>query len=754
MTAVPAALVRALGWLVRPHPSVAQADRRRRCRFLAGVLLAVLAGGTTVLAGYTAMTAAANPPLEDVDFYVSVAALLLLVASYLLNRRGLYGPAVRLAVITTTVAVFAAAIPSGHSGETQLLYYVIVPVVLSSVLLSVRFTAALAATAAAAMAAFGLAVPGAGLGEVPLVSVALMSGVVLLAAEHRRRLELDRGRVLAESEERFRTLVMHAPEAILVYDADEDRLVEANRNAEQLFAVPRERLLRWSIRRLASARQAGKALAEGLSAALAGEEPTFEWVYAPPSEPPITCEVRMVRLQTSGRRLVRGSFTDITQRKQAEGRLRYLATHDAMTGLANRGAFGDRLEEAIARSRRHATGLAVLFLDLDNFKEVNDAFSHGCGDEVLRLIASRLRRVLRDSDTVARRGGDEFSVLVEDLADPMTVVPILEKLLAAVSEPCIIEGRELFLTTSIGVSMYPENGEHGEALIQNADTALYHAKATGKNSYSFFSGEMTRRALRRLSLAVDLRRAVKRGELELRYQPQVDSEDGRVVALEALLRWSRPDPVTPSEFIPIAEESGLITAITPWVLETACRAAVEWTGSSLGQAGVAVNVSERDLRHGQVVQWIEQALERTGLAPERLEIELTENIVFQQMSQSQELLRLIRALGVGLAIDDFGSGFSTLRQLAGLPISTIKIHGGFAPRIVKDRREAAVVAGIMAIGERLGVAVVAEGVENGTQLAAYRRLGCTLVQGYHYSRPVEPQKCTELPRRVAARSGA
>jgi diguanylate cyclase (GGDEF)-like protein/PAS domain S-box-containing protein len=448
---------------------------------------------------------------------------------------------------------------------------------------------------------------------------------------------------------------------------------------------------------------------------------------------------RSVRDALSGKiREIVGVSRDVTERKRVEEQIEYQAYHDALTGLPNRRLFRDRLTVALAHARRMKHPLAVMFLDLDRFKVVNDTLGHSIGDELLKAIAARLQASLREEDSVARMGGDEFTVLLADLKTPDAAAKIAQKVLDTVALPLQIEGTELFITTSIGIALFPSDGDSAEELLANADHAMYRAKDAGRNSYQMFTPAMNSRALERLSLENDLRHALDRGELELHYQPQINIASGRVTGVEALLRWNRPGfgLVGPKDFIPIAEETRLIVPIGEWVLREACRQAREWQGDRASGFRMAVNLSARQFQHSDLPQVIAAALEHSGLTPSDLELEITESLAMQNTSRTIATLHRLREMGVQIAIDDFGTGHSSLNYLRSFPIDSVKIDQEFVQEIEASAPDRAIVSAVIGMARGLRLRVTAEGVETPEQLQFLREQGCEEVQGFLFGEPV------------------
>jgi diguanylate cyclase (GGDEF)-like protein/PAS domain S-box-containing protein len=437
---------------------------------------------------------------------------------------------------------------------------------------------------------------------------------------------------------------------------------------------------------------------------------------------------------------------DISERVQIQERMQYLAHHDALTELPNRALFLDRLKQALARARWHQRLVAVLFLDIDHFKNINDSLGHDAGDRLLQELAKRLGGALRDGDTVARFGGDEFVILLDDVAAPGDVRALAHKLLAVLAAPFPAADAVLHVSASIGISLFPADGEDAATLLKHADTAMYRAKESGRNTSRFYSADMSARAFERLTLESALRHALAREELVLHYQPQVEIGSGRVLAVEALLRWQHPELglVTPTEFVPVLEETGLIVAVGEWVLRSACAAAAAWHAGGHAGLRVAVNLSSRQFNDGGLVARVEAALAAAGLAPGQLELEITEGLLLHHGPATLEALAALRRLGVRVALDDFGTGYSSFTYLRRFPIDTLKIDRQFVLDLPDDANDAAITRAIVAMGQGMGLDLVAEGVETEAQRDFLAALGCTLMQGYLFSRPLPAAGVTAL----------
>ena len=437
------------------------------------------------------------------------------------------------------------------------------------------------------------------------------------------------------------------------------------------------------------------------------------------------------------------------ERRGTEEKNRHDALHDPLTALPNRSLFLDRLAHALAQARRRHHSVAVLFLDLDQFKLVNDSLGHAAGDELLSAVAPRLEQSLRPSDTVARFGGDEFAILTEDVSSERDAIRVAERISEALTRPFALRNREHFVSASIGISIGGA-GESPEALMRDADAALYRAKERGRGGYEIFDEAMRSRVIDHVQTENDLRKALQRGELELHYQPIVSLQDHSVVMLEALLRWRHPRRglIPPAAFIPVAEESRLILPIGQWVLEQACREAAGWQRRDPDGApvGVSVNLSARELGDPQLLRSIGSAIELSGIDPFTLRLELTESTLFEEADDPVESLRALQSLGVRLVLDDFGTGFSSLGYLRRLPLSAIKLDRAFVENLTADSDDAAIVRAVNQMAGTLGLDVCAEGIETAEQLAAIQELGCTHAQGFYFSRPAQPAEIPDLLR--------
>ena len=428
---------------------------------------------------------------------------------------------------------------------------------------------------------------------------------------------------------------------------------------------------------------------------------------------------------------------DISERKQTEQTIRHLAFHDALTGLPNRRLFRDRLEQAIAAGQRNKTRFALMLLDLDHFKTINDTLGHDAGDELLVVVATRLSERIRATDTLARMGGDEFALLACDIGHPDDVAHLARQLQLALSRPILIQGRELYLSTSVGITLFPDDTEDVEALVKHADIALYRAKDMGRDNFQFFTADMNRTIIERMNLVNNMRVAIERQEFVLHYQPQVDMVSGAIDSVEALIRWRHPEMglVSPGQFITLAEETGMIAPIGEWVLRTACAQARSWQLAGM-PLRVAVNLSGRQFLQGDLAAKIAGILDECGLDASLLEVEITESMLMQDTAQTNAALTALHRLGLKISIDDFGTGYSSLSYLKRMPIDILKIDQSFVRDIHTDPDDRSIVTAVIALAHSLHLKVVAEGVETPEQLAFLRSQKCDTVQGYLFSRPV------------------
>ena len=447
-------------------------------------------------------------------------------------------------------------------------------------------------------------------------------------------------------------------------------------------------------------------------------------------------------------------FRDVSAARAMADQITHSAEHDFLTGLPNRMLLNDRVNQAIAMAPRHHKRVAVLFLDLDGFKHINDSLGHPTGDKLLQSIAKRLVECVRASDTVSRQGGDEFVVLLSEVERSEDTAITARRMLQAVAEAHSIDHHDLHVTTSIGVSVFPDDGLDAETLIKNADTAMYQAKENGRQSYKFFKPAMNVRAVERQAIEESLRRALERQEFAVHYQPKVSLKTGEITGAEALLRWTHPvrGPIPPGQFIPIAEDCGLIRPIGNWILREACRQARVWLDAGLPLASMAVNISAVQFRNENFLQGVFSTLEETGLDPKYLELELTESVLMKHAESTEVILKTLRARGVQLAVDDFGTGYSSLSYLRRFAIDALKIDQSFVRQITTTPSETTIVTAVISMGRSLNLRVVAEGVETTEELAFLQAHQCDQAQGYYFSRPVAAPQFADLLGTQCARS--
>jgi len=437
------------------------------------------------------------------------------------------------------------------------------------------------------------------------------------------------------------------------------------------------------------------------------------------------------------------TFADITEAKTREARIQHMAHHDFLTGLPNRFLLSDRFRQVAAAAQRNDTRFALLFVDLDRFKNVNDTLGHAVGDQLLRDVAARLAAMVRGTDTISRQGGDEFLVLLGEIETPEAVAQVARKLIQALSEPFLLEGHQITVTPSIGIAVSPEDGSDLDALLKHADRAMYDAKQQGRNNYQFFRREMNARSLELLLMESDLRQALRKGEFELHYQPLIAVSNGRPIGVEALLRWRHPERglVSPADFIPMAEETGLIVAIGQWVLNTACRQLAQWHANDWPGLRMSVNLSAAQFRREDLIDQVQAALTAAGLPAEALELEVTESILMIDAEGTESMLNALSSMGATLAIDDFGTGYSSLAYLKRFAVNTLKVDRSFVHGIGVDGEDAAICMAVIGLARTLHLNVVAEGVETQAQYDWLADAGCHIIQGFLMGRPAPADQC-------------
>ena len=545
------------------------------------------------------------------------------------------------------------------------------------------------------------------------------------------------------------SIVDNIPNMVFVKDANELRFVRLNKAGEQLLGYREEDLLGKNDYDFFPANQAEFFTSKDQEVLAGSRELTVteEKILTKDGSERLLRTKKLPIMGEDGKpQYLLGISEDITEHKAAEERLEYLAQYDSLSGLPNRTLFHDRLASAMTRARRHHQMLALFYIDLDRFKEINDTLGHGVGDQVLKAVAARFTGAVRDSDTVARLGGDEFTIILEDVGNVENTKIIAEKVQVALLEPVMVDGREVFINSSIGIGLYPVNAADVDTLIQTADIAMYHAKQMGRNTFEFYEPQMNANAAARLDMQNLLRRALTREEFVLYYQPKISIESGDICGVEALIRWKSGELglVPPDRFIPLAEETGLIVPIGEWVLRTACVQNRLWHEQGRGRLVVSVNLSPRQFRQRNLVELVQRILQETGLPPEYLELEITESMMMHQAEEAIAVLTQLHDLGVRLAVDDFGTGYSSLAYLKRFPVDQLKIDRSFVRDLITDQDDKSIVAAIIAMARSLDLRVVAEGVETKQHLDVLRTLACDEYQGYYFSKPIPAHDFAEL----------
>jgi diguanylate cyclase (GGDEF)-like protein/PAS domain S-box-containing protein len=525
------------------------------------------------------------------------------------------------------------------------------------------------------------------------------------------------------------------------------KIIDANQRAEQMTGCSKHYLCGTNLCALIPEARTNGMLAYLINVTRKGGVHEQEWQSTVPQFRARWLHQQVVAVRGGLVAIVR----DISERKLAEERMVHLAHHDTLTGLPNRSLISDRLDMTIAQAQRNGGSVLVAFIDLDGFKLVNDGLGHNAGDELLKVVAERMSACLRATDTVGRFGGDEFVLLLAEPGSGVDAAPVLERVREAVLQSISLCGQDVQVSCSIGVAVYPNDGRDVETLLMNADAAMYRAKEMGKNNCQFYTREMNASIEEKLGLLEGLRSALDDGQFRLVYQPKVDLATGRVFGVEALVRWDHPEHGTigPDRFIPLAEESGMIVALGEWILRTACMQNRAWQDAGLPPLCVSVNVSPRQFEEARLVERVQQALRDSGLAPEWLELEVTEGVIMRDLQQAVGKMAQVRAMGVALSIDDFGTGYSSLSALKSFPISTLKIDKSFVRDLGRSSGDEAIASSIIGLAHRLRLRVIAEGVETEQQRSFLRENGCDEMQGYLFSRPLPPQQLESLLRAPA-----
>jgi diguanylate cyclase (GGDEF)-like protein/PAS domain S-box-containing protein len=573
--------------------------------------------------------------------------------------------------------------------------------------------------------------------------------------------EIDRKTSEIEKQkDTFKTLFEKASDGILIMG--KKSLIECNEQAVSIFGyASREVLLRTPPDNMSPMYQADGMLSsekikEMVLLAQKNKGHQFEWINLRANGDVFFSEVTLTPIVLNGEDVLHIVIRDISEKKKAEKKLieqknilHYQAHHDALTGLPNRTLFNDRLEHGVEICRRQNTMLALLFIDLDHFKQINDTLGHHVGDRVLKVVAERLKAKLRKEDTLARLGGDEFTIIIEDLDHIQEIQQLAEKIQKVMAQPIHVDGHTLYITCSIGISIFPQDDIEPENLIKYADAAMYRAKEEGRNNYQFYSKEMTTLAFQRLIMESSLRQALEHDEFELYYQPQYNGATGELTGVEALIRWNHPEMglLYPDKFIPLAEESDLIVEIDRWVMRTAMMQFAYWYEQGFSPGRLGLNLSMRQLNSTDFIAALEKCLDTTMFRSEWLELEVTESQVMKRPEESIEKLNSIHEMGISIAIDDFGTGYSSLAYLKRLPVSRLKIDQSFVRDIPENKEDVGIVKAIIALSKSLDIGIIAEGVETQEQKLFLLVHGCQEMQGYYYSKPVTSEKIEEILNR-------
>lgn len=554
---------------------------------------------------------------------------------------------------------------------------------------------------------------------------------------------------MRESETKFRTLFESANDSTFLMD--QDVFIDCNQKALVMFGCTKEQIIgqtpfRFSPEVQPDGENSLKKAREKISAAMSGQSQFFEWKHSRFDETLFDAEVSMNAFSAAGKNYLQVLVHDITERKRNEEKIQYLATHDCLTGLPNRLMFSQQLTHSIQSARRNKRQLAVFFIDLDHFKIINDTKGHDTGDQLLQEIALRYRQLLRATDVVSRQGGDEFVILIEEVQKLSQMERIARKILIDTVKPIVLQGEECHITASIGISIYPKDGEDAQTLMKNADAAMYFAKEEGKNNFQFYSKKIQTQSTEHLSIEENLRHAMERNELSLHYLAKINSETNEITGVEALLRWKNPilGSVTPAQLIPVAEETGLIIPIGKWVMKTACAQNVAWQQQGLPPVCMAINLSLQQLMDSNLIEDIRTVLHDTGMAPNLLELEITESMVMYNTSRIISVLNKIKNLGVRLAIDNFGANLYSLAQIKNFPVDSLKIDRSLIRNIPKESEDKMITKTIIAMGKTLNLTVGAEGVETVEQMNFLKEHSCDEMQGYYFSKPIEPKLFADL----------
>jgi diguanylate cyclase (GGDEF)-like protein/PAS domain S-box-containing protein len=570
-------------------------------------------------------------------------------------------------------------------------------------------------------------------------------GVVFTARDVTDRIEAEQEAAVLQAN--YQAIFSSVNDGIIIYDIETLSLIEANQKACEIFGHSKDNLLLTKLQDFGTGESpyTQKESLAWFQKAIQGETPLYDWKIKNSHGKYLDLEVSLKHTMLGGKWRMLTVVRDISERQCAKEKIYRLANFDMLTKLPNRTLFNDRLHIALAHAKRNREQLAVLFLDLDRFKIINDSLGHHVGDFILQEVAERLQLCIRDEDTVCRMSADEFIILLTDIEKHSNIIKIITRMVATLSMPFIVEENELRVTSSIGISIYPHNGHTPEVLVKHAELAMYHGKENGRNNYQFFTESLNKTVTERLSLENSLRLAIERNEFVLYYQPQIDIKTNTLIGVEALIRWNHPKDglISPSKFISIAEETGLIIPIGEWVLREVCRQHLQWINLGLPAIQIAINVSAIQFQEKQFLFTLQEIVRNYNIDPIYLELELTEGILMRDADAATKELSFLKELGVKLSIDDFGTGYSSLQYLSQFPIDKLKIDQSFIRAMTTHASSLTIVESIISLAEKLHIKVIAEGVETNKELKILQKCGCNEIQGYYFSKPLPAYKFVE-----------
>lgn len=570
-------------------------------------------------------------------------------------------------------------------------------------------------------------------------------GVVFASRDVSDRMQAKQEAIVLEAN--YQAIFGSVNDGIIIYDTDTLHIIDANQKACEIFSLTKEYLLQTSLQDFGTGQfpYSEKEALAWFQKAIQGETPLYDWKIKNSAGNYLNLEVSLKHTTLGSKGRILAVVRDISEREFAKEKIYRLANFDPLTKLPNRTLFNDRLHIALAHAKRNGEQLAVLFLDLDRFKTINDSLGHHVGDFILQEVAERLQLCIRDEDTLCRMSADEFIIVLTDVEKSSNVTRIISRMVSTLSMPFIVENAELRVTSSMGISFYPHNGHTPEVLVKHAELAMYHAKENGRNNYQFFTESLNQIVTERLSLENSLRLAIERNEFVLYYQPQISLQTNRLIGVEALIRWNHPQYglTSPAKFIPVAEETGLIIPIGEWVLREICRQHLSWIEFGLPAIQIAVNVSAIQFQEKQFLFTLQEIIKSYNIDPSYLDIELTEGIIMKNATKAIKELHLLKELGVKLSIDDFGTGYSSLQYLSQFPIDKLKIDQSFIRAMSSDNSSLAIVETIISLAEKLLIKVIAEGVETNEEIKKLQKCGCDEIQGYYFSKPLPAHKFIE-----------